>query len=87
MTGQHQRKSLKNYCCDKNLNLPILIAYIAGSLFFIAIAALIFRWILGMKQIARSSELSAILLKKIAEKNGLTDEEKKEITKYLDSKY
>ncbi|WP_300979983.1 hypothetical protein, partial [Sediminibacterium sp. Gen4] len=20
----HQRKSLKNYCCDKNLNLPIM---------------------------------------------------------------
>nr|MBW0162392.1 hypothetical protein [Sediminibacterium sp.] len=24
LTGQHQRKSLKNYCCDKNLNLPIM---------------------------------------------------------------
>lgn len=22
LTGQHQKKSLKNYCCVKNLNLP-----------------------------------------------------------------
>jgi len=22
LTGQHQKKSLKNYCCAKNLNLP-----------------------------------------------------------------
>jgi hypothetical protein len=38
LTGQHQKKSLKNYCCVKNLNLPFKNYLVANTTNFLALA-------------------------------------------------
>ena len=50
-------------------------------------AAIVFRWILGVREIQRQTERSAMYLKRIAEKLGVSEEEIKEVKSFLDKKY
>jgi hypothetical protein len=66
-----------------DLLIPMLIGMIIGVFF----AAIVFRWILGVREIQRQTERSAMYLKRIAEKLGVSEEEIKEVKSFLDKKF
>ena len=66
-----------------DLIIPLLFGFFIG----IFIAAVVFKWILGMRELQRQTERSAMYLKRIAEKLGVSDEEIKEVKSILDKKY
>lgn len=70
-----------------NQNSDLLIPLLFGFLVGIFIAAIVFKWILGMRELQRQTERSAMYLKRIAEKLGVSDEEIKEVKSILDKKY
>ena len=63
--------------------IPLLLGMFIGIFF----AAIVFRWILGVREIQRQTERSAMYLKRIAEKLGVSEEEIKEVKSFLDKKY
>jgi hypothetical protein len=66
-----------------DLIIPLLFGFFVG----IFIAAFVFKWILGMRELQRQTERSAMYLKRIAEKLGVSEEEIKEVKSILDKKY
>lgn len=66
-----------------DLLIPMLIGMVIGVFF----AAIVFRWILGVREIQRQTERSAMYLKRIAEKLGVSEEEIKEVKSFLDKKF
>ena len=65
----------------------VVIALVISVAFFIFILITLIRMFRFLKTTARQTERSAMYLKKLLEKNGVTEEEIREIKEILDKKY
>lgn len=64
-----------------------VIAAVISIVFFLFIIITLLRMFKFLQNTSRQTERSAMYLKKLLEKNGVTEEEIKEVKDFLDKKY